>query len=162
MSRHEARCTLSYTSEQLFDLAADVERYPEFLPWCVAARVHRSEGNIYHTDQVFGVGVFRERFKSKTVLQRSEKIAVTSTSKMFRKFELIWLFDSLPDSACGVTIIAELELRSKIVQDLFQRNISQTVGSIMSAFEARAHQIYDLSAQPSPTPKEDISNDLTD
>lgn len=160
MSRHEASCTLSYTPEQLFDLAADVERYPEFLPWCVAARVHGSEGNIYHTDQVFGVGVFRERFNSKTVLQRPEKIAVTSTSKMFRKFELIWLFDSLPDSGCGVTIIADLELQSKIIQDIFHRSISRTVGSIMSAFVARAHQLYELSAMPGPPPIDDEPSKL--
>lgn len=160
MSRHEARCTLSYTPEQLFDLAADVERYPEFLPWCIAARAHGSEGNIYHTDQVFGVGVFRERFRSKTELRRFEKIIVTSTSKLFRKFELVWLFDSLPDSGCGVTIIVDLELRSKIIQDIFHRSISRTVGSIMSAFVVRAHQLYDLSAEPGPTPKDDDSSDL--
>ncbi len=161
MPRHEAQCTLYYTSEQLFDLAADVERYPDFLPWCVAARVSRREGNTYYSDQIFGFGLFRERFISKTVLQRPARIVVTSTSKIFRKFELTWLFDTLPENGCRVAIRADLELQSKLVQDIFHRSIAQMVGSIMSAFESRAHKLYSHSAIPRPAPGTENSNDFT-
>ena len=65
MPSHEAQCELAYKPEQLFDLVADVECYPEFLPWWVASRIRKREGNVYYSDQVVGFGVFRERFGSK-------------------------------------------------------------------------------------------------
>lgn len=147
MPSHEAQCTLAYTPEQLFDLAADVECYPEFLPWWIAARVLKREGNIYFSDQVVGFGVFRERFGSKTVLWRPERIEVTSTDGIFRNFDLTWRFDPLPGNGCKVALMVNLELRSSLLQDMFHRAILQSVRSIMSAFEARAHQLYGPSAR---------------
>lgn len=143
MPSHEAQCALVYMPEQLFDLAADVECYPDFLPWWIAARVLKREGNIYFSDQVVGFGVFRERFGSKTVLQRPNRIDVTSTDGVFRNFALTWRFDPLPGNGCRVALLVDLELRSNLVQDMFHRVILRSVGSIMSAFEARAHQLYD-------------------
>jgi len=142
MSGHRVHCSLPYAREQLFDLAADVECYPEFLPWWVAARVRKREGDVYYTDQVVGFGVIRQRFDSKTVLQRPKRIDVTSTDRMFQNFHLTWLFDPLPDNGCRVALVVDLELRSKLARDLFGRAILRTAGSIMSAFEARAHRLY--------------------
>ncbi len=159
MSSHEVHCVLVYTPEQLFDLAADVERYPEFLPWWVAVRIRKREANIYYTDQVVGFGVVRQRFDSKTVLRRPERIDVTSSDRMFRKFHLTWLFDPLPDNGCRVALVVDLELRWKLAQDLFGRAILRTVGSIMSAFEARAHRLYGPSANPCLTARNDGSTD---
>jgi ribosome-associated toxin RatA of RatAB toxin-antitoxin module len=65
---------------------------------------------------------------------------------MFRRFHLIWLFDPLPDNGCRVALVVDLELRSKLAQDLFGRAILRTAGSIMSAFEARAHRLYGPAA----------------
>jgi coenzyme Q-binding protein COQ10 len=52
---------LPYRREQLFDLAADVERYPEFLPWWLSATVRHRDGEIYSTDQVVGIGPITKR-----------------------------------------------------------------------------------------------------
>jgi len=159
MSTRWGRCTLPYSPKQLFDLAADVECYPEFLPWWVAARVWKREGSVYYTDQVIRFAVIRQRFDSKTVLRRPERIDVTSSDRKFRRFHLIWRFDPLPDNGCRVALVVDLELRSKLAQDLFGRAILRTVGSIMSAFEARAHQLYDPSARPGLTPRNSGSGD---
>ena len=101
----------------------------------------------------------RERFSSKTVLQRPERIEVTSTDGIFRHFDLTWRFDPLPGNRCRVALRVVLELRSKLVQDLFHRVILRSIGSIMSAFEARAHQLYDPSARPGLTPRNSGSGD---
>lgn len=158
MPSHEAQCVLDYTPEQLFDLAADVERYPEFLPWWIATRVRKREGNVYYTDQVVGFGTFRERFGSKTLLQRPERIDVTSTDRVFRSFGLTWFFEPLPGTGCRVELLVDLELRSILAQELFRRTINRMVGSIMSAFEARAHRLYGPSASKGlPTEKNGVS-----
>ena len=51
MLTRRAERLLSYSPEQLFDLAADVERYPKFLHWWKAARIKRRDGDVYYTDQ---------------------------------------------------------------------------------------------------------------
>jgi coenzyme Q-binding protein COQ10 len=159
MPSHEVHCSLPYTRDQLFDLAADVERYPDFVPWWVAARVSKREGNVYYTDQVIRFAVVRKRFDSKTVLRRPERIDVISADKIFRRFHLIWLFNPPPDNGCRVALVVDLELRSKLAQDLFGRAILRTAGSIMSAFEARAHRLYGPSANPCVTARNGGSSD---
>lgn len=141
MPSHEARRTLAYAPEQLFDLAADVEGYPDFLPWWIAARIRDRTGNVYHTDQIIGFGTFRARFVTETLLERPGRIVVTSSDRTFRRFDLEWRFDPQPGGACRVALRVALELRSALAQALFNRAISGSAGSIMSAFEARAHRI---------------------
>src|SRR5690625_6737870 len=68
MPTHAERRRLPYRPEQLYDLVADVERYPEFLPWCLGARIKRREGNTLIADLVIGFKMIRERFTSRVVL----------------------------------------------------------------------------------------------
>lgn len=142
MSTYQASRDLAYKPEQLFDLAADIERYPEFVPWWIAAKVHRREGSVYYTDQVVGYGAFRQRFGSRTELQRPSRILVSSTDTAFRAFKIDWRFDPLPGAGCRVELGVDLELRSPLAQKLFRRTISHTVGSLITVFEAHAHQLY--------------------
>ena len=142
MTRLAVCRAFAYKPEQLFDLAADVERYPEFLPRWVTARVQRRKGNVYFTDQVVGFAMIRARFGSKTVLRRPERIDVTSTDWPFRNFHLTWLFGMLPTNECQVVLKVDLKLRSHLLGDLFGRAIVGEAESIMSAFEARAHKLY--------------------
>ncbi len=88
MPSHKVSCALHHEPEQLFDLAADVERYPNFLPWWVAACIRERDRDVYYTDQVVGFGIGRASFSSKTVLRRPERIDVTSTDRPFRHFNL--------------------------------------------------------------------------
>jgi coenzyme Q-binding protein COQ10 len=126
----------------MFDLAADVERYPEFLPGYFAARISKHEGNTYHTDQVVGFGAFRERFTSQTVLQAPALIIVTSSDTIFRTCELSWSFTPLPDKGCRVSLLVNLELASTLVQRIVRRSVENSLGSIISAFEDRAHLLF--------------------
>ena len=159
MPTHREKRVLPYTPEQIFDLVADVERYPEFLPGWVAARVLKREGNVYYTDQVIRFAMVRQRFRSKTVLRRPERIDVTATDGPVRNLHLTWHFDALPDGECQVSLTADLELRSRPIQDLFGRAVSRTVGSIMSAFEARARRLYDPAPGSCGTAGEPASSD---
>lgn len=155
MPSREAQAALDYAPERLFDLAADVESYPEFLPWWIGARVRTRAGNVYHTEQIIGFGTFRARFETRTVLERPERIVVTSSDRIFRTFHLEWHFQPLPENGgengCRTVLQVELELRSTLAQALFNRAISHSAGSIMSAFEARAHQIHGAAASNRPT-----------
>jgi coenzyme Q-binding protein COQ10 len=146
MSAHEARCLLPYAQDQLFDLAADVERYPDFVPWWVAARVRKREGQVYYTDQVIRFAMVRKRFGSKTRLRRPERIDVTSSDGVVRNLHLTWLFEPRPGNACQVSLAVELELGSRLVEDLFARAMIHAVEPIMAAFEGQAHRLYGPAA----------------
>ncbi len=159
MSSHEVHRVLPYPPEQLFDIAADVERYPEFLPWWIAARVRDRHGEVYDTDQVVGLGVFRQRFTSKTVLRRPERIEVTSKERRFSRFELAWAFDPLPEGSCRVSPTVDLELRSWFLQALLSRTLAGAVEDIVSAFEERAGRLSGSPAEACPQPCRDAPAD---
>src|SRR3974390_1369585 len=119
MVTQRAERLLPYTAEQLFDLAADVERYPEFLPWWIFARIRKRLGNEYYTDQVLGLGPFRLKFGSRTILQRPVRIEVTSADFPFRQFGLTWTFEPRPGPACKVTVFSDFELRGSALRRFY-------------------------------------------
>ncbi len=133
---------LPYSREQLFDLAADVERYPEFLRWWIMARIWKREGKVYYTDQILGLGPIRLHFCSRTELHRPERIEVISDEAPFRHFRLSWIFQSHSGDHCQVTLVAEFELRSGLLQRLIGRVLPVAIADVIAAFEIRAHELY--------------------
>ena len=133
---------LPYTAEQLFDLAADVERYPEYLRWWIAARIRKREANVYYTDQVLGLGPIRLNFGSRTVLQPPTRIDVTSNEFPFQLFKLSWNFAPLAGAGCRVSLAAEFEMRSFVFQRIVDRALPTATADVIAAFETRAHRLY--------------------
>src|SRR5207245_1998918 len=76
MPTHAEDRVLPYTPEQLFALVADVERYPEFLPWCVGARIKERRPDLIAADLIIGFRMFRERFTLRVSLDRPGRIDV--------------------------------------------------------------------------------------
>src|ERR1700722_17704314 len=79
---------LPFTCEQAFDVAADIEHYPEFLKGWISARIQSRESNICCVDQVVGMGPLRLQFMSRAILHPPARIEVTSTQAPFRLFSL--------------------------------------------------------------------------
>jgi len=125
----------------LFDLASDVECYPEFLRWWIAARVLRRGKKVYYTEQILGLGPLRVRFNSKTILHRPRRIDVTSDEPPFRHFALSWIFEPVSDTGCRVSLLAEMELRSPALQRVVNLVLPRGIANIADAFEARARRI---------------------
>ena len=147
------RRVMPYRAEQIFDLVADVERYPEFLPmWEEATIVDRGD-NVYRTDQVVRVGLLRTRFRSKTALSRPQHIAVTSSEGLFRRFSIGWHFArTAGGKACQVDCDLAWEVRSPLLHNLLQLILAEAGQSIVTAFEQRAHQLYGEMAAAVETP----------
>jgi coenzyme Q-binding protein COQ10 len=131
---------LPYSTERLFDLIADVERYPEFLPWWHAVRVRRRDGNTEHVDQVVGPAIARFRFASTTVLERPAHIQTTSNERPFRRLEIHWIFVPAPGGGCAATFAVDYELRSGALQKLTTVIFDATVRRVVTAFEQRAQE----------------------
>jgi coenzyme Q-binding protein COQ10 len=134
---------LPFTPEQVFDLAADIERYPEFLPWWISASVQKREANSWCVEQVLGRGPLRVHFTSAAVLQRPQRIDISSSDLPFRQFNLSVLVLPGSQAGCRLSICAKLELRSVFLQQVVQRVLASSMDDIVAAFEARAHSLYD-------------------
>lgn len=142
MPTHAEKRALPFTPEQLFDLVADVERYPEFLPWCVAARIRRREGNVFHADLVIGFKMFRERFTSRVSLDRPRRVDVTYTEGPFKYLNNHWIFEPTPDGGTLIDFYVDFEFHSKILQKVIGTLFNEAVRLMVSAFERRARQLY--------------------
>src|SRR4028118_1876887 len=92
MPTHAEKRILRHTPAQLFALVADVHRYPEFLPWCVAARVVSRTDNKLIADLTIGFKMFRETFRSEVTLDRPRMVRVTYLTGPFRYLNNTWKF----------------------------------------------------------------------
>src|SRR3954462_10906770 len=102
MPRHSETRHLPYTPEQLFDLVADVQRYDEFLPWVVAVRVRSSSETETVADLVVGFNAFKERFTSRVVKQRPNRICVDYVEGPLKYLHNEWEFDRAADGGTNV------------------------------------------------------------
>ncbi len=117
MPTHAEQRVLPYRPEQLYELVAGVDRYPEFLPWCKAARITRREGDVFFADLVIAFKVFRERFSSKVTLHPKNKIDVEYINGPFRYLKNHWQFYPHPDG-CLLDFYVDFEFKSKLLQNL--------------------------------------------
>lgn len=148
-TRHAERRVVGYPPRQLFGLVADVARYPEFLPWCHAARIRRRESpTIEIAELAIGFGPFHEKFVSRVVLAPDHpggpRIDTTGIEGPFRRLSSRWIFEP---HAEGTLIDFELEFdfRSLLLQKTVQLLFAEAVRRMVSAFEARAAKLYGKS-----------------
>jgi coenzyme Q-binding protein COQ10 len=132
---------LPYTPEQLFALVADIERYPEFLPWCVGARIKERRGDLIVADLIIGFRMFRERFTSRVSLDPPQRIDVAYTEGPFRYLDNHWTFGPHP-AGCRVGFFVDFEFKSRLLQRLIEVLFSEAVRRMVGAFEKRASELY--------------------
>jgi len=147
MPTHAERKILRYTPEQLFELVADVRRYPEFLPWCVGARVvSRTDGELV-ADLTIGFKMFRETFRSQVTLERPHHIHVRYLNGPFRYLNNHWRFLPHPQGT-EVDFFVDFEFRSRLLQAVIGTVFNEAVRLMVRAFERRAMQLYGRPAPP--------------
>jgi len=141
MPTHAEQRVLPYTPEQLFALVADVERYPEFLPWCVGARIRERKPDLIVADLIIGFRVFRERFTSHVRLDPPRRIDVTYSEGPFRYLDNHWTFDKVP-GGCRLDFFVDFEFKSRILQRVIELLFHEAVRRMVAAFEGRARVLY--------------------
>jgi coenzyme Q-binding protein COQ10 len=146
MPTHAEQRVLPYTPEQLFALVADIERYPEFLPWCIGARIKERQPNLVVADLIIGFKVFRERFTSRVVLDPPGKIDVTYAEGPFRYLDNHWTFERAPQG-CRIGFFVDFEFKSRLMQKVIEVLFSEAVRRMVGAFEKRAQDLYGAPAQ---------------
>lgn len=141
MPTHAERKVVPYRPDQLFDLVADVGRYPEFLPWCVAARVRTHSETELVADLTIGFGPFRESFTSRVALERPSRVRVRYENGPFRYLNNQWDFTPAPQG-CQVNFFVDFEFRSRILQAAIGVVFNEAVRRMVNAFLKRARDMY--------------------
>ena len=146
MPTHGETRVLPYTPEQMYDLVADVRRYPEFLPWNSAARIRsqteRPDGAIeLEADMVISFKVFRERFGSRAVLVPKSRLDMEYLDGPFKYMKSHWEFRDHPEG-CEVEFFVDFEFRNAVLQKLIGVVFYEAMNRIVKAFETRAKALY--------------------
>jgi len=141
MPTHAEKRVLRYTPEQMFNLVADVRRYPEFLPWCVGARIVSHTENELLADLTIGFKMFRETFRSRVQLDRPHTIRVRYENGPFRYLNNNWTFTPV-EGGTEVDFFVDFEFRSRLLQAVIGTVFNEAVRLMVRAFERRAMILY--------------------
>jgi coenzyme Q-binding protein COQ10 len=141
MPTYAERKQLPYSAQQLYDLVADIESYPKFLPWCVAARNRSRNGTVLVSDLMIGFKMFRERFTSEVTLTDG-RIDVAYREGPFKYLTNHWIFEAQPDGSTIIDFYVDFEFRSKMLQSIVGALFNEAVKVMVGAFEKRARQLY--------------------
>jgi len=146
MTSHAETKYLPYTAKEMFDLVADISSYPEFLPWCAAARVRKEiqKGVIkqIEADLVISFKVFREKFGSRVILDASKfTIETEYLDGPFRHMQSVWSFNN-SEQGCEVNFNVDFEFKNAMLQSIIGLVFNDAMQRIVRAFERRAADLY--------------------
>ncbi|MBC2859497.1 type II toxin-antitoxin system RatA family toxin [Stappia sp. 28M-7] len=142
---------VAHSSEDMFALVADVEKYPEFVPLCeklqVRGRKDLGEGReVLVADMTVAYKLFRETFTSRVTLEPAAgRILVEYLDGPFRHLENVWTFKPLGEDACEVGFDITYEFKSRTLSALMSAMFDRAFRKFSDAFEARADVVYGAS-----------------
>ncbi len=149
MPSHTEQQILPYAPEQLFELVADIERYPDFLPWCRAARVLRvleqGEGRWPEEMEAELVISFRhltESYVSRVTLNFPKSIDVVMVRGPFEYLTNSWRFTALEDGQTRIDFTLDFKFRSRILDKLIGPLFGRATDRMVNAFCTRAEVLY--------------------
>jgi coenzyme Q-binding protein COQ10 len=151
MPTHAEKRILRYSPEQMFNLVADVRRYPEFLPWCVGARIVSQTETELLADLTIGFKMFRETFRSRVVLDRPKGVRVQYENGPFRYLNNTWTFTPV-ESGTEVDFFVDFEFKSRLLQAVIGTVFNEAVRLMVRAFERRAMVLYGRNTQTAAAP----------
>ena len=151
MTEHSETRIVPYAADLMYAVVADVERYPEFLPWVMALRVKSrqqvKQRDVMLAEMSVGYGALRERYTSRVVLDPTNReIDVVQTDGPFRILENRWRFEQMAER-CRVDFAIKFEFRSKFLNVVASRAFERVMLRMTDAFEERAKALSDQAVQ---------------
>ncbi|HYS46410.1 MAG TPA: type II toxin-antitoxin system RatA family toxin [Rhizomicrobium sp.] len=141
MISHRETRTVPYPAELMYAVVADVEKYPQFLPWVMALRVLSRRENGLSAEMAVGYGALRERYTSEVTLDPVQRrIDVVQAEGPFKKLENHWQFTPR-DEGCDITFSILFEFKSRLLHSVAGAKFEKVMLKMADAFEARARQI---------------------
>ena len=131
-----------YSVGDMYALAADVESYPDFLPWCSGAEIHSREGEIVEAALELHKSGIKKKFRTRNRLRKNESIDINLVGGPFRHLSGGWRFHQLGDAGSKVSLDLEFEFKSRANDLLFGSYVEKSCNSLVDAFTRRALEMY--------------------
>jgi coenzyme Q-binding protein COQ10 len=147
MPTHSASRILPYSCEQLFELATDIESYPEYLPGWVDARILERTGTTLRVEQQLGLKIISRPFVTTADLDRPHKVRIHSSNGPFRSLQIEWRFEPAEPLSCAVFLEFNYMLRNGFFERLTTALFDHLSPEIINRFEKRAELLYTRSRE---------------
>lgn len=131
-----------HDAEQLFAVAADVESYPRFIPWCSYAQIRYRDGNHLEVDNQFGAGPIQARFRSSAEMAPPHQLDITASDGPFRRFHLGWRFEPLGDGGCRVVVEYRMAFHSPLLHAMARMSQPEVERRAVQKFKERVRAVY--------------------
>jgi ribosome-associated toxin RatA of RatAB toxin-antitoxin module len=129
---------ISESPARMFQLINDIERYPEFVPWCTAASVVSRKDNEVVATLHIKRGPLRAEFTTRNLLETDRRVLMQFVSGPFRVLEGLWTLTALGDLGCRVELEMRFEFANRVASALFAPLFEDTAASLVDAFVKRA------------------------
>jgi ribosome-associated toxin RatA of RatAB toxin-antitoxin module len=131
---------IAETPARMYGLINDIERYPEFVPWCTAARIDsRNDHEVVATLSIRR-GPLRAEFTTRNLLEPDRRVLMQFVSGPFRVLEGLWTLTALGDLGCRVELEMRFEFANRVAGTLFEPLFEDTAASLVDAFVRRARE----------------------
>lgn len=146
MPRHSETRQLPYPPEAMFDLVAEVGKYPEFLPWVTAVRIRSDSETAMLADVIVGFKGLRETFTSKVEKARPGHIHVDYIDGPLKHLHNDWKFRADGKGGCLVDFSVDFAFKNRVFEMLAGQVFDRALRKMINAFEERAARLYGDSA----------------
>jgi len=142
MALVEKSVLVEYSAPQMHALVEEVDRYPEFLPWCGGTEVLSREGDITHAAIRIEYRGIRQRFSTENRSQPPQLIEMKLVDGPFRHLDGSWRFKPLGEQACKIEFRLHYEFSSRLLEKLVGPVFHYIANTLVEAFVKRAEQIH--------------------
>lgn len=142
MARVKKSALVAFSTDQMFDLVIDVERYQEFLPWCRASTLlSRTENEICAEIEVAKAGI-SQTFSTCNQFDRPNSMQLKLREGPFKELTGLWEFTALTEDACKISLEMNFEFSGRLINAAFGAVFRQIADTMVHSFCQRAKEIY--------------------
>ena len=138
----EKSVLVGYAAERMYRLVDDVERYPEFLPWCGGSEVELRVGALTRAAILIDYHGIKQSFKTENRTQPPERIDIRLVSGPFQRLDGLWRFTPLAPQACKIEFRLHYEFSTRLLEKLVGPIFKHIANTLLEAFLRRAEQLY--------------------
>jgi len=131
-----------YSTQEMFELVADIPAYPGFLPWCGGARVLSADEDVVVAAIDIAYGGLHRSFTTRNLLQRGKMMEMRLLDGPFSHLQGFWRFNALDEQASKITFDLEFEVANRVVGMVLTPVFTNIANQLVDRFRQRAGELY--------------------
>lgn len=143
MRRVNRTALVPFSPAQMYALVEDVERYPEFLPWCPGATLHERDEQTLRASIQIGLAGLSSRFSTRNTLEPPQRMTIDLVDGPFESLHGEWQFAAVGDTGCEVRLTMAFAFAHKAQDAVLGAAFEKVCSELIDAFVRRAHALYD-------------------